>query len=52
MWPVFQALLGIICTVARSRLSLQLEAVALRHQLSIYERSVKRPRIWPGDGIL
>ena len=52
MWPVFQALLAVISTVARSRFSLQLEVVALRHQLSVYRRSVKRPRIRPGDRIL
>jgi putative transposase len=52
MWPVFQALLAVICTVARSRVSLQLEVVALRHQRSVYQRSVKRPRIRPGDRIL
>jgi hypothetical protein len=51
MWPVFQALFAVICNVARSRLSLQLEVVALRHQLSVYERSVKRARIRPGDRI-
>jgi len=38
MWPVFQALLGIICTVARSRLSPQFEFVALRYQLSVGQR--------------
>jgi len=52
MWPVFQALLAVISTVARSRLSLQLEVVALRHQLSVYGRSDKRLRIRPGDRIL
>ena len=52
MWPVFQALFAVICTVARSRLSLQLEVVALRHQVSVYQRSVKRPRIRLGDRIL
>ena len=52
MWPVFRALLAVIFTVARSRLSLQFEVVALRHQLSVYQRSVKRPRIRPGDRIL
>ena len=51
MWPVLQALLAVICTVVRSRLSLQLEVVALRHQLSVCERSVKRPRLQPGDRI-
>ena len=52
MWPVFQALFAVICTAARSRLSLQLEVVALRHQLNVYQRSVKRPRIQPGDRII
>lgn len=52
MWPEFQALLAVISTVARSRFSLQLEVVALRHQLSVYRRSVKRPKIRPGDRIL
>src|SRR3989304_7688510 len=52
MWPVFQALLAVISTVVRSRLSLQLEVVALRHQLSVYRRSDKRLRIRPGDRIL
>jgi hypothetical protein len=52
MWPVFQALLAVIATVVRSRLSLQLEVVVLRHQLSVYQRSVRRPRIRPGDRIL
>ena len=52
IWPVFQALLAVISTVVRSRLSLQLEVVALRHQLSVYRRSDKRLRIRPGDRIL
>src|ERR1017187_1333802 len=52
LWPVFQALFAIISTVVRSRLSLQLEVVALRHQLSVYRRSDKRLRIRPGDRIL
>ena len=52
MWPVSHALPAVICTVTRSRLSLQLEVVALRHELSVYERSVKRRRIPPGDRIL
>ena len=47
MWPAFQALLAVISTVVRSPLSLQLEVVALRHQLSVYRRSDKRLRIQP-----
>jgi len=52
MCPVLQALLSVICTGFRSRLSLQLEVVALRHQLSVYQRSSNRPRIQPGDRAL
>ena len=52
MWPVCQALLAVISTVVRSRLSLHLEVVGLRHQLSVYRRSDKRLRIRPGDRIL
>jgi len=52
MYPVFHALLVALCTAFRSRLSLQLEVVALRHQLSVYHRSVKRPRIQPGDRVI
>ena len=52
MCPVFQALLDAIWTVFRSRLSLQLEVVALRHQLGVYQRSAKRQRIQAGDPVL
>lgn len=52
MCPVFHALLWVICTAFKSDLSLQLEVVALRHQLSVYQRSVKRPRIQPGARVL
>jgi len=54
MWPVFQALLAIISTTARSRFSLQLEVAALRHQLSVYRRfgreSGSSDRRYPGSG--
>src|SRR5262249_22673135 len=36
----------------RPRLSLQLEIVALQHQLAVYRRSVRRPRLQPADRIL
>jgi len=52
MCPVFQALLSGICTGFRSHLSLQLEVVALRHQLNVYQRSINHPRIQPGDRVL
>ena len=36
----------------RSRLSMQLEVLALRHQLTVYRRSGVRPRLKPGDRLL
>ena len=46
------AFIAFVTTLLRSRLSLQIEIVALRHQLAVYERSARRPRIHPGDRIL
>ena len=39
-------------TILRRRVSLQLEVVALRHQLAIYQRTCRRPRISPPDRLL
>jgi putative transposase len=36
-------------TLLRSRLALQLEIVALRHQIAVYQRSVPRPRLRATD---
>ena len=36
----------------RSRAALQMEILLLRHQLAVYQRSAKRPRLRPGDRIL
>src|SRR5438128_2598690 len=36
----------------RSQRALRVENIALRHQLAIYQRTVKRPRIRPEDRIL
>jgi len=52
MKPIVCALLLLVSTVIRSRLSLQLEIVALRHQLAVYQRTAKRPQIGSGDRIL
>ena len=49
MAAVLSALLAWFATNFRSRLALQLEILALRHQLEIYQRTVKRPRVRPGD---
>ena len=52
MKPIVCALLLLVSTVVRSRLSLQLEIVALWHQLTVYQRTTKRPQISSGDRIL
>jgi hypothetical protein len=52
MWPALCALLVCVRTLFRSRLSLQVEVLALRHKLAVYQRSIKRPRIRPADRIL
>ncbi len=52
MMPIVHALLGFVVGMIRSRISLQVEVVALRHQLAIHQRSVRRPPIRPPDRIL
>jgi hypothetical protein len=37
-------LFAFLATLFQSRRSLQFEIVALRHQLNVYQRTVKRPR--------
>jgi putative transposase len=51
MPAVFYAFLSMLGALFRSRLSLRVENVALRHQLAIYRRTVKRPSIRPEDRI-
>src|SRR5450759_1876921 len=52
MPPVIYAFLSMLGVLFRSQLSLRVENVALRHQLAIYRRTVKRPIIRPEDRIL
>jgi putative transposase len=49
---VVYAFLSTLGALFRSQLSLRVENVALRHQLAIYQRTVKRPSIRPEDRIL
>jgi putative transposase len=51
MPAVVYAFLSTLGTPFRSQLSLRVENVALRHQLAIYQRTVKRPSIRPADRI-
>src|SRR5216683_3512921 len=52
MRAVVYAFLSTLGTLFRSRLSLQVEIVALRHQLAVYQRSVRRPLLRPADRVL
>jgi putative transposase len=52
MPAVVYAFLSTLGALFRSQLSLRIENVALRHQLAMYQRTVKRPSIRPADRIL
>jgi hypothetical protein len=52
MTPIVRALLAFAAGLVRSRVSLQLEILALRHQLGLYQRSSQRPQVHPSDRIL
>jgi len=51
MKTIICALLAFMSALFRSQFSLQLEIVALRHQLTVYQRTTQHPRINPGDRI-
>jgi putative transposase len=46
---VVSALLAFVGSLFRSRISLHLEHLALRHQLAVYQQTVHRPRLHPTD---
>src|SRR3974377_1845196 len=43
---------AVVSASFRSRAALQLEILALRHQLGVLQRSVKRPKLSPADRLL
>jgi hypothetical protein len=49
MLPVISALLALVASLCRSRSSLSLENLALRHQLTVYKQTVQRPSLRPTD---
>jgi putative transposase len=49
MLPVISALLAFVVGLFRSRASLCLEHVALRHQLAVYQQTIARPRLRSTD---
>jgi putative transposase len=52
MTPIVRALLAFAVSLFRSRVSLQMEVLALRHQLTIYQRSIRRPQVRSIDRIV
>jgi hypothetical protein len=46
------ALIASFSSWFRSRAALQLEILALRHQISVLQRSVKRPKLTSADRLL
>ena len=52
MPPVVYAFLSMLRVLFRSQLSIRAENIALRHQLAVYQRTVKRPIIRREDRIL
>jgi len=47
--PVLGAILAFAAAWFRSRTALQLEIFALRHQMCVLQRSVKRPKLTTAD---
>ena len=41
-----------MASLFRSRRALQIEILALRHQLAVYQRAGRRPQLGPADRIL
>jgi putative transposase len=52
MTPILQGLLAFVESLFRSRLAMQVEILALRHQLGVYQRTCARPRLKPPDRML
>ncbi len=49
--PDLSLLVNLLQLAVKDRTQLALENIALRHQLAVYKRSVKRPNIKDGDRI-
>jgi putative transposase len=52
MLPILSALLACVAGLFRSRASLCLEHLALRHQLAVYQQTMARPRLRSTDRVL
>jgi hypothetical protein len=52
MSQVVSILFASLLTWFRSRLSMQMEFVALRHQITVYQQSITRPHLHSRDRVL
>ena len=52
MLPIVAIFITSISTWFRSRLSMQMECIALRHQVSVYPQNVSRLKLRPSDRLL
>jgi hypothetical protein len=52
MTPSLRAILAFAAGLFKTRLSMQVDILALRHQLAVYQRSGGRPKIQPADRLL
>ena len=52
MRAVVIAVVKSVASIFRSRMALQIEVLALRHQLAVYQRAGRRPQLGPADRIL
>jgi hypothetical protein len=50
--PVLRAVIAFVIASFRSRTALQFEILALRHQVGVLQRSMKRPKLTPADRVL
>ena len=46
---VFSVMLTFVWDWFRSRLAMQMELIALRHQVAVYKQSISRPKLQPAD---
>ena len=49
---ILRTLLGGLASIFRARAALELEIVALRHQIGVLKRAAKRPKLTPTDRLL
>lgn len=52
MFKLFSQVFRLLSSLFKTRAGLHAENIALRHQLCIFQRSIKRPKVHPADRVL